>query len=195
MLCVPVNNRPSLPPWQLKLSFSIFPNSLFGDVSGGFEVVNSVAPAALQAVTGPAMGVYSFYLFDRAGTCLYYRAWNREHRALSPVDDEKTMFGMLFALRTFTIKLAPSGGVGVPRYYATDCYALHYFETPTGLRFVLTTTKDFGSVDIARHLREIYSEIYVEFVVKNPLYRRGTVISSELFSTKLDSYVQSLPCF
>lgn len=141
------------------------------------------------------MTVHALYLFDRNGTCLCYREWSRALKVHSEEDDQKTMFGMLFALRNFTIKLSSTATNGTPRYFATDSYALHYFETPTGLRFVLTTSKDFGSVDIARHLREIYSEIYVEFVVKNPLYVRGSPIKSELFQSKLDAYVESLPCF
>lgn len=143
------------------------------------------------------MTVYSFYLFDRHGTCLVYKSWARTLNVHKPEDDQKTMFGMLFALRTFTIKLSPgqSAPAGVPRYFCTDSYALHYFETPTGLRFVLTTSKDFGAVDVARHLREIYSEVYVEFVTKNPLARREDPIKSPLFLNKLDSYVRSMACF
>lgn len=143
------------------------------------------------------MPVYCFYLFDRAGTCLCYHEWQRAVAVHDAGDDQKNMFGMLFALRTFSIKLAPAGSPlsGVPKFFKTDVYALHYFETPTGLRFVLTTGSDFGTVDVARHLREIYSEVYVEFVVKNPLYKKGTIIKSELFLSKLDAYVRSLPCF
>jgi trafficking protein particle complex subunit 1 len=144
------------------------------------------------------MTVHAFYLFDRTGACLCYREWSRALTVHTPEDDQKTMFGMLFALRTFTLKLSPAGGApgaGVPRYFATDAYALHYFETPTGLRFVLTTSNDFGAVDVARHLREIYAEVYVEYVVKNPLARRGDRVQSPLFLAKLDSYVKSLACF
>lgn len=107
------------------------------------------------------------------------------------------MFGMLFALREFTVELSPSQtkAAGTPRHFETDAYALHYYETPTGLRFVLTTSKEFGGADIVQHLREIYSEVYVEFVTKNPLARRADPVKSPLFLAKLDSYVRALPCF
>lgn len=142
------------------------------------------------------MAVYSFYLFDRSGTCLIYRSYARTLNVHGADDDQKTMFGMLFALKTFALKLSPSAAPsGVPRYFATDAYALHYFETPTGLRFVLTTSTDFGAADIGRHLREIYADVYVEFVTKNPLARREDPITSPLFITKLDAYVKSLACF
>lgn len=141
------------------------------------------------------MTVYSFYLFDRTGSCLCYYEWQRPKKVADSSDDQKNMFGMLFALRSFSMKLSPDEKAGVPKHFVTDVYALHYFETPTGLRFVLTTSNDFRSVNITKHLAEIYSEVYVEYVVKNPLYLRGTAIKSQMFSEKLDAYVKSLPCF
>ena len=141
------------------------------------------------------MTVYCFYLFDRTGTCLCYREWKRPRPVQDAGDDQKNMFGMLFALRNFSIKLSPDPNNGVPNYFITDVYALHYFETPSGLRFVLTTSNDFGSIDVVKNLREIYSDVYVEYAIKNPLYRRGTEIKSKLFLSKLDSYVKDLPCF
>lgn len=141
------------------------------------------------------MVVFSFYLFDRHGTCLVYKEWKRSAKADDANDDQKNMFGLLFALRNFSMKLSPEPAEGMPRFFVTDQYALHYFETPTGLRFVLTTGHDFGGIDVVRHLREIYSEVYVEYTVKNPLYVRGTPIKSALFTQKLDAFVQGLPCF
>lgn len=141
------------------------------------------------------MAVFSFYLFDRTGTCLCYHEWQRTKPPQDASDDRKNMFGMLFALRNFSIKLSPDAERGVPTFFVTDVYALHYFESPTGLRFVLTTSNDFKGVDVSNCLREIYDSVYVEYVVKNPLYKRGSEIKSELFLTKLGDYVQALPCF
>lgn len=141
------------------------------------------------------MTVFSFYLFDRAGTCLVYREWKRTMKLADASDDQKNMFGMLFALRNFSQKLSPTPDAGMPHFFITDVYALHYFETPTGLRFVLVTSREFGGRDVVRHLREIYSDIYVEYAVKNPLYVRGAPITSYFFLQKLDTYIKSLPCF
>lgn len=181
------------------------------------------------------MTVYSFYLFNRSGVCLIYNEWKRPHQVHSADDDQKHMFGMLFALRDFSIKLSsppspspspspslappssttkttsdtatpsqpPStminiespGIQGLPKYFITDSYALHYFETPTGLRFVLTTSTDFGQLDVSKHLSHIYASIYVQYVVKNPLYTPFTPISIPVFSSKLDEYIRQLPCF
>lgn len=144
------------------------------------------------------MAIYCFYLFDRRGVCLCYREWARAQSVHTREDDQKTMFGMLFALRNFAAKLAPAGvspADAAPRLFKTDVYALHYFETPTGLRFVLTTSRDAGAPDIVDRLRDIYADIFVEYVIRNPLYVTGTPIVSDLFTSKLDAFVQALSCF
>lgn len=72
-------------------------------------------------------------------------------------------------------------------------YKLHCFESPTGLKFVLMTDPLVGNIkDI---LRNIYSQIYVEFVAKNPLTIRGNIIQCELFKINLNRYISSLPFF
>jgi hypothetical protein len=76
--------------------------------------------------------------------------------------------------------------------FATDYYKLHYFETQTGLRFVLMTDKRVGRLtDTLRHI----FRLYVDFVVSNPLQRPGVEVDSPLFIQKLDNVVQQLPFF
>ena len=38
-------------------------------------------------------------------------------------------------------------------------------------------------------------QIYVEYVVKNPLCKLGEPITSDLFKVKLDDYIRGLPIF
>ena len=38
-------------------------------------------------------------------------------------------------------------------------------------------------------------QIYVDYVIRNPLYEPGDVITSELFENKLDEYIRNLPIF
>lgn len=148
------------------------------------------------------MTVYSFYLFDRHGTCLHYEEWKRPRGAMDGDGDgdRKNMFGLIFALRNMTFKLSSGDDRntrrGVPKYFVTDVYALHYFETMTGLRFILTTGSDFDrSSDISTNLAHIYAHIFVPTVVLNPLYTSGTPIENTTFSKQLDHYVRDLPCF
>ena len=51
--------------------------------------------------------------------------------------------------------------------YRTNQYKLHYYETPTGLKFVINTDPLVDSLRVV--LRQIYTNFYVEFVVKNAL--------------------------
>src|SRR4051812_43174829 len=51
--------------------------------------------------------------------------------------------------------------------YRTSQYKLHYYETPSNTKFVMLTDTKAPSMRIALH--QIWVNIYVEFVVKNPL--------------------------
>ncbi|KAF3773243.1 Trafficking protein particle complex subunit 1 [Nymphaea thermarum] len=47
------------------------------------------------------------YIFNRNGVCLLYREWQRPLKTLSPQQDQKLMFGLLFSLKSFTAKMDP----------------------------------------------------------------------------------------
>jgi len=51
--------------------------------------------------------------------------------------------------------------------YRTAEYKLHYYETPTKLKFVMLTDTKTNNLRIALH--QIWANLYVEYVVKNPL--------------------------
>ncbi|CEI93952.1 hypothetical protein RMCBS344292_08176 [Rhizopus microsporus] len=53
--------------------------------------------------------------------------------------------------------------------YKTSTYRLHYYETPTGLKFVMNS--DPNTENLRLVLKQIYIQLYVEFVVKNGLMR------------------------
>ena len=78
-------------------------------------------------------------------------------------------------------------------YYKTDTYVCHHFETASGIRFVLNTDRDAG--DLRPNLRHIYSNIFVEYVVKNPLQKLNDPITCQGFISNLRQYISSLPCF
>ena len=51
---------------------------------------------------------------------------------------------------------------------------------------------DPATSDMRDSLRYIYSQIYVECLVKNPLWRPGEPISCPLFTQSLERYVNTL---
>lgn len=74
--------------------------------------------------------------------------------------------------------------------YRTSKYKLHYYETPTLLKFVLITDAKTDSKRVVLH--QIYVNLYVEFVVKNPLREIDGPVGVETFHLALDQFVRTL---
>ncbi|KAL3521577.1 hypothetical protein ACH5RR_019726 [Cinchona calisaya] len=157
---------------------------------GGSEI--SPSPPAPTAAGNNA---HMLYVFIRNGVCLRYREWNRPLKTLSPHQDHKLMFGLLFSLKSLTAKMDPTsvekGNLGVPQLpgqgcsfhsFRTNTYKLTFLESPSGIK---------RTGDLRESLKYIYN-LYVEYVVKNPLYSPGNPIRCELFNTTLDQYVRGL---
>ncbi|KAL2079413.1 hypothetical protein ACEWY4_025157 [Coilia grayii] len=140
------------------------------------------------------MTVHNLYIFDRNGTCLHYSEWNRKKQAGISKDEEfKLMYGMLFSIRSFVSKMSPLDMKDGFVSFQTSRYKLHYYETPTGIKIIMNT--DLGVPNCRDILHQIYSTLYVEYIVKNPLCVLGDTLQSELFNSRLDSFVRALPFF
>ena len=57
------------------------------------------------------MIIYNIYIFNRAGVCIYYHEWTRPKQAENVADDNKTVFGLTWTLKTFTAAIDPSSYV------------------------------------------------------------------------------------
>ncbi|GAQ09068.1 transport protein particle subunit bet5 [Aspergillus lentulus] len=162
------------------------------------------------------MVVYSFYIFDRHAECIYKRRWlprpasivGKSSRPTSEVatqngvpsvfgqsarttdDDAKLIFGTVFSLRNMVRKLGGEDDSFVT--YRTSQYKLHYYETPTNIKFVMLTDVKSPSMRVA--LQQIYINLYVEYVVKNPLspveHPGGVGVNNELFEESLEQFVR-----
>jgi hypothetical protein len=161
--------------------------------------------------------IYAFYVFDRRGTCMLYHEWaaapGAERSATRP--DPKLVFGLLFSLKQLAAKLSPqqappqgaapnpSGqsaqasealselSPGNVNSFSTSNFALHQFETASGLRFVLVSgkCKEHLHKDVQAALRHVYAELFVNTLVKNPQYKPGEVITNAAFIKLLDRYM------
>ncbi|EAW12505.1 TRAPP subunit BET5 [Aspergillus clavatus NRRL 1] len=108
-------------------------------------------------------------------------------------DDAKLIFGTVFSLRNMVRKLGGEDDSFVT--YRTSQYKLHYYETPTNIKFVMLTDLKSPSMRIA--LQQIYINLYVEYawslVVKNPLspveHPGGVGVNNELFEESLEQFV------
>ncbi|KAG6743414.1 hypothetical protein POTOM_054368 [Populus tomentosa] len=111
------------------------------------------------------------------------------------------------------------GNLGVPQLpgqgcsfhsFRTNTYKLSFMETPSGIKFEIMQFQFLGrgfgenirfvqiilithpkTGDLRESLKYIYN-LYVEYVVKNPIYTPGAPIRCELFNTSLDQYVRSI---
>ncbi|KAL2809452.1 Longin-like domain-containing protein [Aspergillus granulosus] len=162
------------------------------------------------------MTVYSFYIFDRHAECIYKRRWlprpasiaGKSSRPVSDAptvangltgvsgpstrsqdDDAKLIFGTVFSLRNMVRKLGGEDDNFVT--YQTSQYKLHYYETPTNIKFVMLTDTKSPNMRVA--LQQIYINLYVEYVVKNPLspveHPGGVGVNNELFEQSLEQFV------
>mmetsp|Transcript_36672 Transcript_36672/g.59268 ORF Transcript_36672/g.59268 Transcript_36672/m.59268 type:complete len:142 (+) Transcript_36672:67-492(+) len=139
------------------------------------------------------MTVYNLYIFSRSGVCLFYEEWSRRKLDMSASEDRKLMFGLLFSMKAFVNKLSPKPSTEGFHSFRTNAFKLHYYETPSGLRFVLNTDANAG--DLRETLKYIYSQIYVPIALRNPLYTPNDPITSDLFSTALQKCIRGLPAF
>ncbi|XP_074324689.1 uncharacterized protein LOC141661578 [Apium graveolens] len=76
------------------------------------------------------------------------------------------------------------GNLGVPllpgqgcsfHSFRTNTYKLSFMESPSGMKIILFTHARAGN--LREPLKYIY-DLYVEYVVKNPIYSSGTLIKS-----------------
>jgi hypothetical protein len=74
-------------------------------------------------------------------------------------DDAKLIFGTVFSLRNMIRKLGGEDDAFIS--FKTANYKLHYYETPSNLRFVLLT--DTGTLSMRNVLHQIYINLWVEY--------------------------------
>jgi|LauGreSuBDMM15SN_2_FD.fasta_scaffold528170_1 hypothetical protein len=146
--------------------------------------------------------LYNMYIFSRSGKCLWYKEWSRPQNTLpdDPDEERKLVYGMLFSLKDLAAKLSPStssdgssgtSGEGL-HLLKTNAFTLHHFQAPTGLVFVLNTDNEVP--DQFNTLKHIYTNIFIEYVSRSPLYHRADPdepISLPVFDAKVEEVLLS----
>lgn len=70
------------------------------------------------------------------------------------------MFGALYSIKSFVGKISPIDPREGFLFYKTNKYALHFYETPSGLKFVLNT--DTSSTGVKELLQQLYAKVLQE---------------------------------
>ncbi|KAL3250087.1 hypothetical protein MRX96_055690 [Rhipicephalus microplus] len=127
------------------------------------------------------MTIHNLYIFSRNGAFLYYDEWKRsKNSGMSRDEEAKLMYGMIYSLKSFVAKIAPADW-------------LNFYETPSGLKFIMNT--DTNASNVRELLHDIYHQVYVEYVVKNPECQLGKPITSELFKEQLNAFILKSPLY
>jgi hypothetical protein len=126
------------------------------------------------------MPAHSLHVFDRNGKTLFTKRFVKEDSEETDPeqlsDQRKLVFGMLFSLRETAAILAPTGEKKDTGLHSvkTGASTAHIYETTSGLRFALYVTNDPSSVDnsaaIRTALQHIYDELWIQCVIRSPLY-------------------------
>eukprot|EP00550_Attheya_septentrionalis_P005952 CAMPEP_0198291400 /NCGR_PEP_ID=MMETSP1449-20131203/8941_1 /TAXON_ID=420275 /ORGANISM="Attheya septentrionalis, Strain CCMP2084" /LENGTH=169 /DNA_ID=CAMNT_0043990029 /DNA_START=133 /DNA_END=642 /DNA_ORIENTATION=+ len=165
------------------------------------------------------MTVHSLHIFDRRGKTLFTKMYspatkqhqgNEEEEQLS--EQRKLIYGMLFSLRELVGNVSPEDEAkpAVLHSVRTGANTLHNFETASGLRIAMFTSPDIpegttlgsSAVTVRDALIHIYTEIWVDSVIRSPLYRPNCLggsgppgsfsIKSTPFERRLDTYLASM---
>jgi hypothetical protein len=110
-------------------------------------------------------------------------------KGLSAEDDAKLLFGTIFSLRNMVRKLGGESDTFIS--YRTGIYKLHYYETPTGLKFVMVTDRGVANLRVVLH--QIWVGLWIEYVVKNPLapvdHPSDRGVECEMFDLGLEQFI------
>eukprot|EP00658_Telonema_sp_P-2_P077533 TRINITY_DN7033_c0_g1_i2.p1 TRINITY_DN7033_c0_g1~~TRINITY_DN7033_c0_g1_i2.p1 ORF type:complete len:162 (+),score=51.95 TRINITY_DN7033_c0_g1_i2:180-665(+) len=138
------------------------------------------------------MTVFDFWIFNRYGVLLYYEQWHRSVQLREEVQETKLMHGLIYMLKQFSQKISPHAGDSFCSYKTPD-YRLQFFESGTGLQFIMRTdpNQNYTKDDLV----SIYSDLYVPYIAKNPMLKVYEPIESERWKSMLNLFIRNLPYF
>ena len=123
--------------------------------------------------------LFHLFIYDRHCAPVFVKKYFNGEYNVNEVDLQKLIFGLVISLKN-TMKKLNSEYI----CHATDTFKLHYFETPTGYKFVLTTSpNDLFNVSpnsatmepsLRTSLQYIYTHYFMPFVIMNPQQKIST---------------------
>ena len=141
-----------------------------------------------------APSAYEFFILNAVGKCLFYEDFkgsNTLEKIMSERGEQdrlKNIFGISIAIKSFSKGMSPRP-INNFKSFATNKYKYNIFESATGLRFVMFTSVD--DTDHSDVLRHIYGNIFLEYVNRNPLYEKDSLITFPVFREKLREAIKT----
>lgn len=206
---LPITQQLTRPPAEciyskrwVPLPSATAPGAPPGSSSGGSDPAASQRSSTALSAAGP--GQRASTAPSTSATAATTAA--RRTAETKAADDAKLIFGTVFSLRRLVRQLG--GAEDQFLSYRTAEYKLHYFETPTQLKFLMLTDPRAGGgagagpagVASSGHslrtvLHQIWATLYVEYVVKSPLspveHAGGVGVANELFEGGLEVFLVS----
>lgn len=143
--------------------------------------------------------LYEFLIFTGKESLIFYEDLKRQNSnsqkdIISSLDKTQVhrienISGIAEATKSLVEKLSPTP-IMTFKYFTTNKYKYNIYEVPTGLKFILITGID--NYDYLDVLSCIYTDAYVEYVTKNILNKKDSIIENTDFREKLREILKSL---
>lgn len=135
------------------------------------------------------MVLYSFYLFNRCGDCIFDKQWSRSFA--SQEEKASLVGGLTYTLQHFSTRLSSTHD-GRFKALHTPSYKLHYFETMTGYRAALMTSPDLDTNCVQIVLSQFFTEVFTSFAATAHNYDsvQRTRIEDSSFNSTFETFFQ-----
>ena len=158
------------------------------------------SPLSLSSSSSPFL-IYTVWVINKAGGLVYFKEFQSFHSKMTS-NDALVIASTFQSIHAISVQLFPdTSGFSKIVYNSAgpdspSSFTLHLFQTPTGLKFMCTTTnspsltsKHSSYPDGQSFLKKVY-ELYVDYALKNYYYMPEMPIRCEQFDYQLDRLVK-----
>ncbi|KAJ3132301.1 hypothetical protein HK101_004616 [Irineochytrium annulatum] len=132
--------------------------------------------------------LYSFYIINRSGGLVYQKDYADGVAKLTS-NEYLVLAGTVHSIHVITSRISPVPGSNGFEVLESDLFKMFCVQSPTGTKFLLIT--DPGQQSVELPMRRI-SDLYADFVMKNPFHTPDMPIRSELFDLNMQKLVAKL---
>ena len=139
---------------------------------------------------------HEFFIYNEYGILIYYTDFlTSNNNFITRMEDEKdfrnrikTIFGVVKTLCDIVNRISERISTNnslTPFFkeFITNCYKMSCYKSVTNKFFVLSTKID--RFDYSGILKQIYQNIFIEYILKNPLYVKDNQIDIPVFNKVL----------